>query len=575
MGTETPDKGEFSAQGAERGLPGGNVSESAQPLRLLDVEISAARSRYQALEEQIAEKERANNTLQDDIEAREARIEQLESALAAAIAAQAPSADATGPGEGEGRGFHPGARLVKPSEFLNKHQPHLVAAASDAKAGEHAPDLVGDQMNAACAERGAGPAPDNQAIASSAKALTSEQAIERALQNLDRYLLGSSPEQPASVGGASELAGVLSDLERQLKQQRELVRIHEHERAKLGLKHVELEEICVDRQERIAALERQLESREAALEALKSGSIKAADIFSDGSADNGRSRQELASREALADERATAVAAPKTALERDGSLSTGLKPQSAFGSSGSTPEVPIAKTAATAAPEQQSELSQMRARAGFAERDLADAMAEVDRLTRELEKALARDPRSYQSAVAPDVDRQVLVTELREQQTLVAALEGNAVKQQQNMAALQDSWRRLKEITRNDADSYQEAVTEGANQSPSRAKRGVSSHSPYLLVEGSRVALKEPEMTIGRSASNDISLQSLLASRLHARLVFGPGNVLIEDLGSRNGVLVNGKKIRRVRLQHGDEIRIGDCDLRFIEPVPPGQAAAC
>jgi ABC transport system ATP-binding/permease protein len=93
------------------------------------------------------------------------------------------------------------------------------------------------------------------------------------------------------------------------------------------------------------------------------------------------------------------------------------------------------------------------------------------------------------------------------------------------------------------------------------------------------VPLVREEITIGRQDGNTIKLTERNVSRRHARLVRDNGFLVIEDLGSYNGVRVNGDRIvgpRRVK--EGDLIEIGDYDLGIqgkIEPVAmPPQAAA-
>lgn len=67
---------------------------------------------------------------------------------------------------------------------------------------------------------------------------------------------------------------------------------------------------------------------------------------------------------------------------------------------------------------------------------------------------------------------------------------------------------------------------------------------------------------IGRSAECQLSLDDPLVSRRHALLHVGEDEVFIEDAGSRNGVLVAGKKIEgRVRIGDGDHITIGAQDM--------------
>jgi pSer/pThr/pTyr-binding forkhead associated (FHA) protein len=86
------------------------------------------------------------------------------------------------------------------------------------------------------------------------------------------------------------------------------------------------------------------------------------------------------------------------------------------------------------------------------------------------------------------------------------------------------------------------------------------------------VQLLRDEITIGRQDGNTIRLTERNVSRRHARLVRQNGNVLIEDLGSYNGVRVNGEKISGpTRIKEGDLVEIGDYDLgiqgKFDGPV--------
>jgi hypothetical protein len=70
---------------------------------------------------------------------------------------------------------------------------------------------------------------------------------------------------------------------------------------------------------------------------------------------------------------------------------------------------------------------------------------------------------------------------------------------------------------------------------------------------------------IGRSTECQLSLDDPLVSRKHALLLVTENFVEIKDLGSRNGVLVNGAKIGGpTRLQDGDKIAIGSQDMTIL-----------
>jgi transcriptional regulator with PAS, ATPase and Fis domain len=90
----------------------------------------------------------------------------------------------------------------------------------------------------------------------------------------------------------------------------------------------------------------------------------------------------------------------------------------------------------------------------------------------------------------------------------------------------------------------------------------------FLIVrQGDRVSfldLSDPgEWVIGRGADADVVVEDRQVSRRHARLRLSAGVLAIEDLGSRNGTLVNGNAVRKatVRIGTGDAVEVGTCQL--------------
>jgi len=78
--------------------------------------------------------------------------------------------------------------------------------------------------------------------------------------------------------------------------------------------------------------------------------------------------------------------------------------------------------------------------------------------------------------------------------------------------------------------------------------------------------LSEGQFAVGRNATCQLSLDDPLVSRRHALLTVTGDGVTIEDLQSRNGVLVNGKRIEgRVDIQVGDRILIGAQELTLLQ----------
>ena len=73
--------------------------------------------------------------------------------------------------------------------------------------------------------------------------------------------------------------------------------------------------------------------------------------------------------------------------------------------------------------------------------------------------------------------------------------------------------------------------------------------------------LSEPAL-IGRSPECDICLEDAAASAHHARIKMEDARWSIEDLKSRNGTFLNGRRIdSRARLDAGDRIKIGRSEL--------------
>ena len=76
-------------------------------------------------------------------------------------------------------------------------------------------------------------------------------------------------------------------------------------------------------------------------------------------------------------------------------------------------------------------------------------------------------------------------------------------------------------------------------------------------------------MIIGRDPMCDVSEEDPLLSRRHAEFVAGPNSVVVRDLGSRNGILVNGVKRTEALLRGGDLVQIGHLQVKLVERPGP------
>ncbi|MET0540589.1 MAG: FHA domain-containing protein [Variovorax sp.] len=79
-----------------------------------------------------------------------------------------------------------------------------------------------------------------------------------------------------------------------------------------------------------------------------------------------------------------------------------------------------------------------------------------------------------------------------------------------------------------------------------------------------QVELTAARTVIGRDVSSDLQIDRPRISRRHAELSSTEEGTWIEDLGSSNGTFVNGRQIQRQELHHGDVVRLGDCDIRYL-----------
>ena len=78
----------------------------------------------------------------------------------------------------------------------------------------------------------------------------------------------------------------------------------------------------------------------------------------------------------------------------------------------------------------------------------------------------------------------------------------------------------------------------------------------YTLLDGATI-------TIGRHNSNDMVIDNLVVSGLHAHVDYQDGDITITDLQSKNGTYRNGERISQAVLQHGDLITIGKHNIKI------------
>ena len=86
--------------------------------------------------------------------------------------------------------------------------------------------------------------------------------------------------------------------------------------------------------------------------------------------------------------------------------------------------------------------------------------------------------------------------------------------------------------------------------------------------------LSKERTLIGRKPHNDIQIDNLAVSGEHAAIITILNDSFIEDLGSTNGTLVNGKPIKKHFLQNNDVVEIGKHKLKYFNDAPQQASAA-
>jgi len=104
----------------------------------------------------------------------------------------------------------------------------------------------------------------------------------------------------------------------------------------------------------------------------------------------------------------------------------------------------------------------------------------------------------------------------------------------------------------------------GGSQLPGRPRLVISGSQPGTgLQAGSTYELQGPVTLLGRGTDCDLRMVDPGVSRHHAELRVEDGQVVLVDLGSTNGTLVNGQPLRRVVLTDGTNVTLGRTTMVF------------
>jgi hypothetical protein len=96
----------------------------------------------------------------------------------------------------------------------------------------------------------------------------------------------------------------------------------------------------------------------------------------------------------------------------------------------------------------------------------------------------------------------------------------------------------------------------------------VERESVWLTVDGERISVDKRVIVLGRAQDCDIQLSDPNVSRRHAELRQEETSYWIVDLGSTNGMEVNGRRLRQAKLESGDRVTLGSTDVVFERELP-------
>lgn len=87
----------------------------------------------------------------------------------------------------------------------------------------------------------------------------------------------------------------------------------------------------------------------------------------------------------------------------------------------------------------------------------------------------------------------------------------------------------------------------------------------FLVMADQLIPIRKTLTKMGRHPDNDLIVADSLVSRWHAHLLYEDSRFMVQDLDSKNGVILNGKKVGEAEISSGDTITLGNTPLLFID----------
>jgi hypothetical protein len=110
---------------------------------------------------------------------------------------------------------------------------------------------------------------------------------------------------------------------------------------------------------------------------------------------------------------------------------------------------------------------------------------------------------------------------------------------------------------------YKHPVPPESTEAASPEELGLEREVAVLSWDGRRLRVDKRRVLLGRSRECDIQIEDVNVSRRHAELRQEGTSFWIVDLDSTNGLEVNGRKVKRAKLDPGDSFTVGSTEVTF------------
>lgn len=198
--------------------------------------------------------------------------------------------------------------------------------------------------------------------------------------------------------------------------------------------------------------------------------------------------------------------------------------------------------------------------------ELIALKADNQRLTDVVEARDAQASELQSKAQELEAQREVMQTEIAEQRQTIATLESEL---QAKTMTIEDFGRDMDKLGDLEAQIQRLDAMMARTADPSSKDEEAAQITRVMVAINGERAVKYPLykslMTIGRSPDSDIQIRRQYISRCHAKLLTEQGETYIEDMGSKNGVVVNAERVKRHKLSNGDLVDLGKIQFKFID----------